>query len=241
MMTNLELVDRLKAVAGGYKTLYVMGCFGAPMTEANKQRYIQHHPYNQRPGPMAAIKAASADTFGFDCVCLIKGILWGWKGNKNHVYGGAVYASNGVPDIDTESIIKVCKDVKSTWSIQDMVPGELLWKSGHVGIYIGDGKAVECTPSWANKVQISHVQNLGDNTYPARTWTKHGKLPYITYEAELPFVDVPGDAWYRDDLVTCYRAGLLKGTDDTHYSPAASVTRAQMASILARILRRISK
>lgn len=241
-MTNLELVDKLKAVAGCYKTLYVMGCFGAPMTEANKQRYIQHHEYNRRPGPMAAIKAATADTFGFDCVCLIKGLLWGWSGNKNHVYGGANYASNGVPDIDTEGIIKVCKDVSSTFDINTMVPGELLWKSGHVGIYIGNGQAVECTPSWANKVQISNVQNLGNNTYPARTWTKHGKLPYITYEEDrLSFVDVPADAWYHDDLALCYREGMLKGTDETHYSPAASVTRAQMASIIARILRRIKK
>ena len=37
------------------------------------------------------INSASSDTFGFDCVCLIKGILWGWNGNLNHVYGGATF------------------------------------------------------------------------------------------------------------------------------------------------------
>lgn len=241
MMTNMELVDRLKAAANAYKTLYVMGCFGAPMTQANKDRYIQHHEYNRRPGPKAAIQAATADTFGFDCVCLIKGILWGWKGSTNHIYGGATYCSNGVPDIGADSIINVCTDVKSTWSLQDMVPGELLWKTGHVGIYIGNGQAVECTPSWQNKVQISNVQNLGFNSYPARTWTKHGKLPYVSYDAPLPFEDVPGDAWYYEDLSLCYKEGLIKGTDATHFSPAASVTRAQLVTALARIMRRINK
>lgn len=49
------------------------------------------------------INAASADTFGFDCVCLIKGVLWGWHGDKNAVYGGATYTSNGVPDIGARS------------------------------------------------------------------------------------------------------------------------------------------
>ena len=34
------------------------------------------------------INAASADTFGFDCVCLIKGLLWGWCGDKSKTYEG---------------------------------------------------------------------------------------------------------------------------------------------------------
>lgn len=83
MMTNKELAAKLIDVAKNYKTLYVMGCFGAPMTASNKKHYTQNHEYNRRPERTAMINAASADTFGFDCVCLIKGILWGWKGDKN--------------------------------------------------------------------------------------------------------------------------------------------------------------
>ena len=30
MMTNIELANKLKNIAKNYKTLYVMGCFGAP-------------------------------------------------------------------------------------------------------------------------------------------------------------------------------------------------------------------
>ena len=37
-MNNLELVKRVKDIADNYKTLYVYGCFGSPMTTANKKR-----------------------------------------------------------------------------------------------------------------------------------------------------------------------------------------------------------
>ena len=39
-------VDKVVDIAKKYKTLYVMGCFGAPMTETNKKRYTNNHEYN---------------------------------------------------------------------------------------------------------------------------------------------------------------------------------------------------
>lgn len=71
-----------------------MGCFGAPMNAANKKRYCNNHSYNKQATRQKMIMAASADTFGFDCVCLIKGLLWGWNGNASKTYGGAGYAIN---------------------------------------------------------------------------------------------------------------------------------------------------
>lgn len=180
VMTAAKLVEKAIDVAKNHKTLYVMGCFGAPMTAYNKQRYTNNNKYNRRPERTAMINAASADTFGFDCVCLIKGLLWGWSADKNAIYGGAKYKSNGVPDYGADTMINVCSGVSTNFS--NIVPGEAVWKSGHIGIYIGNGLAVECTPAWANKVQITAVANIGPKSgYNARTWTKHGKLPYIDY------------------------------------------------------------
>ena len=48
MMTNIELANKLRDIARNYKTLYVMGCFGAPMTASNKKRYTQNHSYNRQ-------------------------------------------------------------------------------------------------------------------------------------------------------------------------------------------------
>lgn len=185
--TGKDLATACINVANNYKTLYVMGCFGAPMNAANKERYCQNHSYNQQTARQVMIKSATSDTFGFDCVCFIKGLFWGWNGDKNKTYGGAAYGSNGVPDIGADQIINKCMDVSMDFT--KIAVGELLWMKGHVGIYIGDGKAVECTPAWKNGVQVTDVLNVKSGT--GHKWTKHGKLPYVTYEAsEAPAVSV---------------------------------------------------
>ena len=178
VMKASDFVAKLKDIATNYKTLYVMGCFGAPMTAANKKRYIDHHPYNKQPARVKLINAASADTFGFDCVCLIKGVLWGWNGDKSKIYGGAKYATNGVPDVDANTMINLCSEVSTDF--KKIEAGEAVWTNGHIGVYIGNGLAIECTPAWKNRVQITAC-NCSKPGYNTRKWKKHGKLPYIDY------------------------------------------------------------
>ena len=178
-MNNKEFVAKLIDIANNYKTLYVMGCFGSPMTEENKIRYCNNHSYNRKAARQKMIKAATADTFGFDCVNLIKAVLWGWSGDITKPYGGAKYAVNGVPDISADAMIKKCINVSTNFAKLEV--GEAVWCPGHIGVYIGDGLCVECTPSWDNRVQITAC-NCTKQGYNRRNWTKHGKLPYITYE-----------------------------------------------------------
>lgn len=194
-MKSKEFVEKLRDIAENYKTLYIKGCFGAPMTEKNKKRYSNNNDYNKKRS--AIINAASADTFGFDCVCLVKGVLWGWRGDASAVYGGAAYASGGVPDVGTEQIIKKCADVSSDFGA--IMLGELLHMPGHVGVYIGGGLAVECTPSWDDGVQITAVGNIGKKSgYHTRTWKEHGKLPWVDYtDAE----DTSANAENPDEVV----------------------------------------
>ena len=178
--TGKELAAAAEAVAKSKKTLYVMGCFGAPMTAKNKARYTTNHTYNRQASRTAKINAASADTFGFDCVGLIKGLLWDWGGDHTKTYGGASYASNGVPDINADTMIKRCSAVSTNFS--GIQPGEVVWTDGHIGIYIGSGLAVEATPSWSDRVQITAVLNIGAKAgYKGRRWKKRGRLPYISY------------------------------------------------------------
>lgn len=178
-MTNLEFVQKLKDIANNYKTLYIMGCFGAPMIAKNRTRYSTNHSYNKQASRTKMIQAATPDTFGFDCVGLIKGVLWGWSGKKDWTYGGAVYASNNVPDIGADTMITKCSGLSTNFSKIEV--GEAVWTQGHIGVYIGDGLAVECTPSWKNCVQITAC-NCDKKGYKRRNWTKHGKLPYLEYK-----------------------------------------------------------
>ncbi len=186
--TGADLAAIARRVATEYKTLYVNGCFGAPMTDKNKNRYISSYAYNQQPYRKLKIQAAEADTFGFDCICFLKGLLWDWSGDAGQIYGGAGYAINDVPDITEQAMLNVCGQVSDQFT--DLSVGEYLWKQGHCGIYIGGGLAVECTPDFADGVQITAVGNLGPREgYPTRTWEKHGKLPYVTYEAAEPALE----------------------------------------------------
>lgn len=189
-MRAQTLVDKVVDIAKNHKTLYVMGCFGAPLTGGNVTRYCNNHNYNKAADRTRMIKAAanqSPPVYGFDCVNLIKGVLWGWCGDPSRTYGGAAYptkallAAGTCPDVGADGMIKLCKEVSTTgWAA--MLPGEAVWCSGHIGVYIGNGLAVECSPRWENKVQITAVAGCGKKAgYNTRTWTKHGKLPWVDY------------------------------------------------------------
>lgn len=168
-MTNVDFVEMLKKAAE-CSTLYVKGGFGAPLGyKNNRDRYINFNSYNK--GRSEMIKNASDDTFAFDCVCLGKGILWGWDGSTHSIYGGAVYERNGIPDFAYTDVPELCNDY--TTDFAHLVPGEWLYMPGHIGYYIGDGLVIESTPKWKNGVQVTKLEGRG--------WTGHGKIKFLDY------------------------------------------------------------
>lgn len=184
VMTSKVFTEKALKVAKNYKTLYVMGGFGSPLTKSNKKRFINQNDYNKQARRKAKINATDSKTFAFDCSGLIKGILWGWSGSTLKTNGGAKYGSNGVTDINANTMItsKYCTGVSTDFKKIEV--GEIVWTTGHVGIYVGNGLVVEATPSWEDKVQITGLKNLGAKEgYNNRTWKKHGKLKYIDYSS----------------------------------------------------------
>lgn len=216
-MTARELAEKASDIAKNRNTVYMWGVFGAPVTESVIAGKAKQYPSWYSAAKQADFrKLIGKGYFGFDCVCLIKAILWGWNGDSSKSYGGAVYASNGVPDIGADSMIAKCSGVSATgWDSMEV--GEALWCSGHIGIYIGGGLAVECTPAWENRVQITAVKNIGTKAgYNARRWTKHGKLPYVTYDgkAERPGTAQPSALGVIavGERVTMDKAATVYGT-----------------------------
>lgn len=175
-MTNIEFVEMLKRAAAS-KTLYVKGGFGAVAgLGGNRQRYIDLYSYNTKRADK--INAASDDTFFFDCVCLGKGVLWGWNANTSKRYGGAVYESNGVPDFTATSVPKHCTSFSESmtdtiqtgeWLVERDASGTI----DHIGYYIGDGEVIEATPRWSDGVQKTSIN--------MREWSGHGKIRYLDY------------------------------------------------------------
>lgn len=180
-MKATDIAGKMKTIAQSYKTSYIWGGIGQPITEASINQAVRQYKDNLAYAPKAR-KLIGQKAFAFDCVGTIKAILWGWSGDSSKSLGGAKYASNGAPDISANQMIAKCSNVSRDFSKVQV--GELLWKEGHVGIFIGEGLAVECTPIWDCGVQITAVGNIGRKAgYNTRTWTKHGKLPYVTYTA----------------------------------------------------------
>ena len=187
-MNSNEFVKRIEDAAKNHKTIYIKGCFGAPMNAANKKRYTTNLAYNANRAAM--INACSADTFGFDCICLIKAALGLWNADASKTYGGTQvnkeangisYGPDHVPDVGADGIVKYLIDCTTDFS--NIIPGECVWMQGHVGVYVGNGKVIECTPKWTNDVQYSNLGNIGYKIGNWRNWTKHGKLPWVEYVA----------------------------------------------------------
>ena len=172
-MTNVDFVNRAIKTAG-LKTLYVKGGFGQVLTESRKKALIKQYDYNKKRESM--IMAASNDTFAFDCCGLVKGIIWGFMGDTSKVYGGAEYASNGMPDVGEKAILNMCQELSD--NMTNIEVGEFLYMAGHCGIYAGGGKVVESSPAWKNGVQITDMSQ--------RKWKTHGKLPQIQYNQITP-------------------------------------------------------
>jgi len=53
--------------------------------------------------------------------------------------------------------------------------------------------------------------------------------------SELPFIDVPVNAWYYNAVRFVYESELFRGTSNTTFSPAASMTRAMFVTVLHRL------
>jgi len=116
-MKASELVTKVIDVAKNYKTVYMWGVFGAPVTEAVIAGKVKQYPSWYTAAKQASFRALiGKGYFGFDCVCLIKGLLWGWAGDGKATYGGAKYASNDVPDIGADTMINRCSDVTNNFS-----------------------------------------------------------------------------------------------------------------------------
>ena len=52
---------------------------------------------------------------------------------------------------------------------------------------------------------------------------------------ELPFTDVPEDAWYADAAAYVYKHGLMAGTSATTFAPDVTTSRAMIATVLWRM------
>ena len=151
---------------------YVWGTYGNILTESLFAYKKQQYP--DGVGNYADfIEANWLGRRTADCIGLIKG--YAWLDASTMRIG---YAANGIPDYGADQMYQAAKNAGiqgtdyGTVSSMPEIPGLMLWKSGHAGVYIGGGYAIEAmgTRKGVVKTEVS-----------GRGWQGWCKLPYIDY------------------------------------------------------------
>lgn len=175
VMKNTEFAEKAKKAAAA-KTAYLWGTFGAPVSDSLIRQKVKQYPARYSAARQQTLrKLNGTGTWAFDCVGLVKGILWGWDGDLSKTYGGGTYQANGVPDTTADGFEAYCTDFST--DLSSVLPGELLFMPGHIGICIGNGKAAEATlGTFGDGVVITEISTRG--------WVKHAKCGFIDYTEE---------------------------------------------------------
>lgn len=164
---NLDLVTYAEnAFNSGWG--YVWGTYGDVLTES-----LFEYKLKQYPDGVGDYEDFIRDNWlggrTTDCVGLIKSYGWFNPDTKTVEYG-----TNGMPDVGADQMHKNAKISGSMDTMPD-IPGLAVWKSGHIGVYIGNGEVIE---AMGTKYGVVKTKLEG------RGWSAWLKILYISYITE---------------------------------------------------------
>lgn len=172
MITNLQLIEYAEKQIG---RPYWWGTFGNIATENLHDYKVQQYPdtYN------SALYSDWRNQLGMrchDCVGLIKGAIW----SGAEPDGLPIYTSGGCPDTSADGMHSASK-VKGTIDSIPEVKGLYVWRKGHIGIYIGNGKVIEAH---------GHKNGVIKSNLKERNFTHWGYIPYGVKYVEDDEMDI---------------------------------------------------
>lgn len=166
MKTAKGLVDYAKAQLG---RPYWFGTFGQIATD-------KLYEYNKGRLPSYYTAADFPRQYGqrvHDCAGLIKGYLWSETPESAPQY------AKDYPDISADQMRAQCTETGDISTLPE-TPGVLIFYSGHVGVYIGNGQAIEAR---------GHAYGVVQTSVKARSWRWWGKLKYLDYgENDMEYI-----------------------------------------------------
>ena len=122
---------------------YWYGTYGNRCTmskyESKSEQYYypkyDHYKPSRKPGYMKDIEQGRRCS---DCVGMLKAFFW-----TSGLYDtDPKYGTNHCPDKNANGMFALCKKTGDISTIPD-IPGLVVWKSGHFGVYVGGGYTVE--------------------------------------------------------------------------------------------------
>lgn len=155
-----------------YGMVYWMGTCCYDCTQALYKRKREQYPSHYGDKRTAKyMKDISEGRKCADCIGLIKGAVW-----SNFGATESRYASNDCPDRGADGMLTYCKSKNAAWGSMDTMPerrGLFIHKSGHCGVYIGNGWAIEAK-GFADGVVKTRIEDRG--------WTEWAELPFLHYK-----------------------------------------------------------
>jgi hypothetical protein len=173
MLTSAQLVQFCEDV---YKAgwVYWYGTYGKQCSEklyeSKKKQYPAHYGSDRTAGYMKDIREGK---WCADCVGLIKAFFW----KHGDLTAQPVYKSNNCPDKSANGMIAYCSETGPIATMPDE-PGLVVWKDGHIGVYIGGGYTIEMRGFNYDCVK----RKVKDGP-----WKKWGRLP----ASMILYTDVP--------------------------------------------------
>ena len=186
-------------------------------TESLRSRKAAQYPSHYASGRTARYRQdISEKKVCADCIGAVKGYAWtgGGQGVLESVGTDKTYASSygshGCPDKGADSMFTYAKSKGCAWGTIDTlpeIPGVALRSDGHVGVYVGDGCAVE---------ERGFSYGCVKTKVSSRKWTHWFQLPFVDY-GDAVFT---GGSYVKPDTAeTVYTLGTRtlkngsKGTD----------------------------
>lgn len=108
--------------------------------------------------------------------------------------------------------------------------------------YFDESHAIELT-GWNDKTNCYKFKNSWGTDYRDNGYGEIPKsevdiiyLPILD-DIKLPFDDVPEDAWFYKYVKNMYFNGYMQGTSETTFEPEKYMTRAEVATLIYRVLK----
>jgi hypothetical protein len=208
---NLDLVLHCEK-ALSEKWGYVFGTYGLILTDTILNQKIAQYPKNFSDDKISHINQYYIGKRTADCGGLVKSFLW-WNGSN------PVYTPSN--DVSVNTMYDQATEKGVINSIPD-IPGLIVWKDDHAGIYIGNGEVIEARGTVYGVVKTK----LKDRSFTH--WFKHKDIEYIV-PSEQNDVEQNVSDWAKDGQKFVVDNKISDGL-----RPKDSVTREEMWTMLYR-------